>query len=144
MRRLNPLTRKAPANSSTVTPGQILISRVWKACGFCWAGLTTGVRQGAKPGAPHARRMWVSFTSVVAGSSIGRPWLAAMLVKWLRMSTRISQSAINPVLDVSSTKVPFAQSARFRGAMPLSSSTMVMSNPAGWTEKPARAAATRN
>ena len=88
--------------------------------------------------------MWVSFTSLVAGSSIGRRPLAAWSVKWLRMSTKIPQSAMRPVLEVSSTKVPFEQRVLSKGGMALSLSAIMMTNSAGSTVNPAGELTTRS
>ena len=146
--RFIPVTRKTPPTLSKVTPGHIRISRVSnllsKALPARRVGETTGEGQGAYPVAPQARSTWVSSTSEVAGSSVGRFWLAGWAVKWLRMSTNALQSAIKAVLDVSSTKVPSSHNAASKGVMEASSSAIVIANSDGETSNPNGANALSN
>ena len=140
--RSRPVTRNTPPTASSATPGQTLTSRLWNTLSACREA-NTSESHGANLGCPQARSTCVSSTSAVAGSSAGRPRLAALFVKWLRMSTRARQSDISPVLVRSATNTPLAQSAGSRAAMPLSSSPIVIVNSAGSAVNPAGTDAAR-
>ena len=73
------------------------MSRLWNILSACLEA-NTAESHGANLGCPQARSTCVSSTSAVSGSSAGRSRLAALFVKWLRISTKARQSDISPVL----------------------------------------------